>query len=137
MKDLAKRAYGSDRNQLLLKIQELIYLGCMFLYAQSICTSLVAFPSFMLFIFMLKLILCFALILFFRWCVFFILMVLHKATQDKQVLELCLWLKMVEWYSPILSALENLSFAAAPCHWFYVPHNLEDISTSWGSWCRY
>ena len=66
MKDLAKRAYDSDRNQLLLKIQELIYLGCMFLYAQSICTSLVAFPSFMLFIFMLKLILCFALILFFR-----------------------------------------------------------------------
>ena len=78
------------------------------------------FPSYMIFIFMHKLILGFALIWLFRWWVFFILMVLQKGTQEKQVLELCLWLKMVEWYNQILTALEK--FLVCGCsiyHWIH------------------
>ena len=79
-------------------------------------------PSYMIFIFMHKLILGFALIWLFRWRVkvFFILMVLQKGTQEKQVLELCLWLKMVEWYNQILTALEK--FLVCGCsiyHWVH------------------
>ena len=64
-------------------------------------------------------------------------MVLQKETQEKQVLEQFLWLKMVEWYNQYLMHLQNLLFTFALSNWFYVLRNLEDISTSWGSWYRY
>lgn len=78
------------------------------------------FPSYMIFVFMHKLILGFALMWLFRWWVFFILMVLQKGTQVKQVLELCLWLKMEEWYNKILSALDF--FFVCGCSIYHLVH---------------
>ena len=80
--------------------------ACLFAPAQSRCPSAFEHQSASRHTLFPCMILSLAPILLFRWWVFFILMVLRKETQEKQVLEQFLWLKTVEWYNRYLMHLQ-------------------------------